>query len=328
MLTCEEKTIIFNLKKSGKSYAEIAAQFKMKRSAVQQVVERYAKPLKKRGRKCKISKGDRRRIISIIEDKNKQGNKVTCNLISKELEINVHRTTILRELKSLKCRFSNIPINFKLTPKAKQERVLICKEFIMNNVNWNNVVFSDEKKFSLYGCDSYYSWFCGNKTPSRVRKVLRAPSIMLWGMITPNGLLSVRFLKGRQNSENYISILKEVVMPIGKINVGNSFIYQQDNCPIHVSFKTKQFMKSVKLDVLKWPPYSPDLNIIENVWSLLSNLVYCDGYPKNISSLKSKILKYVRILNEDKRDSILNLYGSLRKRLCEVIWRKGDRLPY
>lgn len=326
VLTNDEKIRIYNLKKGGMSYRDIGLLMNMKRSAVQQVIDRYGKPLKKRGRKFKISKRDKRRMISIIDDRNDEGKKTTCNLIKNELGLNVHRSTILRELKSLKCHYSNLPSKFKLNYKVKRKRVEKCKEYIINNVNWCDTIFSDEKKFSLYGCDSYYSWFHGNKTPKHIRRVLRAPSVMVWGMITPNGLLSIRFLDGRQNSKKYISLLKDVLIPIGKLNVGDKFIYQQDNCPIHASKETGQFMKTANLNVLKWPAYSPDINIIENVWSILSNLVYQDGYPKNVSLLKSKILESVKIINETKRSSILNLYGSVRKRLCEVIWKKGERL--
>ena len=85
------------------------------------------------------------------------GSKICCTEIRSELNLNVHRTTILRELKSNQFNYSKIPSNFKLTRKVKEKRVELCKEFIINNINWKKVTFFDEKRFSLYGCDSYYS---------------------------------------------------------------------------------------------------------------------------------------------------------------------------
>ena len=47
----------------------------------------------------------------------------------------------------------------------------------------------------------------------------------------------------------------------------NKWLYMQDYAPIHVSKFTKGVLK-VKEDVavFEWPPHSPDLNIIENIW--------------------------------------------------------------
>ena len=55
--------------------------------------------------------------------------------------------------------------------------------------------FSDEKLFTLNGCDSYYCWLYEKHHPQRLRKVLRAPGVMVWAMIQPNRLLSYEILK-------------------------------------------------------------------------------------------------------------------------------------
>ena len=57
-----------------------------------------------------------------------------------------------------------IPIKHMLTSNEKKKSVIFCKYYIIKIFNWSNVIFSDETRFSLYGCDSYYSWFQGNKS--------------------------------------------------------------------------------------------------------------------------------------------------------------------
>jgi transposase len=42
-----------------------------------------------------------------------------------------------------------------------------------------------------------------------------------------------------------------------------------DNASFHKSLKTKELIESVGAHVLFLPPYSPDLNPIENYWALL-----------------------------------------------------------
>ena len=58
--------------------------------------------------------------------------------------------------------------------------------------------------------------------------------------------------------------------------MGNDFVLEQDNCSIHVSKLMKEWMAKVNMTTLEWPARSPDLNLIENVWEMLAQLVY-DG---------------------------------------------------
>ena len=68
------------------------------------------------------------------------------------------------------------------------------------------------------------------------------------------------------------------------------------------------------IDILDWPPYSPDLNIIENIWITMKKYVEKRS-PVTIDDLKVKIQQaWDAIPNSD----ILNLYASLNNILCRV----------
>ena len=76
------------------------------------------------------------------------------------------------------------------------------------------------------------------------------------------------------------------------------------------------------------PPHSPDINIIENLWSVISERVYSTGLISNLRELELRIKEAIHYLVETKLEITTRLYDSIKSRLCEVIFRKGERIKY
>lgn len=76
-------------------------------------------------------------------------------------------------------------------------------------------------------------------------------------------------IDGTMNKDKYLRALNDHAFTSGDRLIGHSFILQQDNAPCHKARMITEFLKDVEVHTLDWPPQSPDLNIIENVWAYI-----------------------------------------------------------
>ena len=96
---------------------------------------------------------------------------------------------------------------------------------------------------------------------------------MIWGCISLSGLVLLRKLRGTLSIAKYCGIQKDDVLTVLKAKY-KRFWFQQDNTRPHVSKTTMSFFVANSVKLLDWPPYSPDLSPIQNMWSILKEILY------------------------------------------------------
>jgi hypothetical protein len=76
-------------------------------------------------------------------------------------------------------------------------------------------------------------------------------------------------------SFEYLDILQTYLVPqVDEWFGSNPCVFQQDNAPCHKSERVTNFLAHKPFDVMEWPPYSPDMSPIENLWAIIKRKVH------------------------------------------------------
>ena len=150
-------------------------------------------------------------------------------------------------------------------------------------------------------------------------------SVMIWAGMSVNGTTGLFFQSPGTtiNGKKYVDLLKdklELHIAIYKCKMS-----MQDSAPCHRSKVVTQFLKSKKIQIQDWPESSPDLNPIENLWTVLKDKV-SEKQPTNTKKLEETI-EAIWVL-ELSAEYCRSLVESMPKRLVAVIKAKGEPTKY
>lgn len=326
-LTPTERSAIWALHEAGYSERQIAKLRKIGRTTVHKQIARKEQfgtfdSLPRSGRpRCTDSMTDR-----LIKREAVKNPFATAKSIANALHNDSFRTpgvhTVRRILSHKYGMKSHRPAKKpKLTSNQKAKRLRFCRAVESWTVDdWSRVLFSDE------------STVCCNNYANRVRRprgerynesytvgTTKFPSrIMVWGCMGWNGLGSMWIVpKGSTiTKEVYIEVLRDHVRP--SMEALDCSIFEQDNATVHTAATAFNWLADNAIATLDWPPNSPDLSCIENLWKDLKVEV--------LSTSDRGVLSPTRANLEEAATYVWNSGNLTLERCRELIRSMPDRI--
>lgn len=325
-LTSDEKGKIIAYKECKLTYREIAEKIGKSKSVVCNFLKNtsgYGKNIKGRTKK-KLSGTDERRILREASNSHCSASKIRTNL-----EINASVDTVRRVIRKAK-HLKRLKLKKKppLNNQRKDSRIVFARNHMTWKAEWHTVVFSDEKRFNLDGPDGFNFYFHDIRKEEHFlsRHHSREKGVMVWGAISYYGTCQLQFVSSKMNATHYKGLLEKAFPDFNNIFGPLPWTFQQDNAPIHTARVVKSWIQEQNVTLMEWPPYSPDLNIIENVWGWMTRKVYESGRQfEDIQSLTDAINTAWR---EVSLNYLKSLYDSLTDRIYEVISKNGGSTHY
>ncbi|UYV81544.1 hypothetical protein LAZ67_20001491 [Cordylochernes scorpioides] len=174
-----------------------------------------------------------------------------------------------------------------LTSPNRHQCLEWCRPRSTWMTEWHRVVFSDESRFCL-SSDSrrvrVWRRHGERSNPAAIveRPTVRQRGIMVWGAIAYDSRSPLLRIQGTMTAQRYVDdVLRPVTLPYLQ-GVPNA-LYQQDNARPHTARISHQALQDVQM--LPWPPYSPELSPIEHVWDIIGRRLHALPQPRSEDEL-------------------------------------------
>ena len=184
----------------------------------------------------------------------------------------------------------------------------------------NTDQFGDEAYFGLARTGKVHWHKRGQPPPTHEVKDLKI-KFMVWGAIGWWGKSELVICDKTIDAPYYIQILGQYLSPFMPNLTRYRFLH--DNATPHIAEKTKNWLSTYGLKLIDdYPPWSPELNPIEHVWSWVHAFV-CAKAPTDRKSLERAVLLAWQEIPEE---VIMGYITNLRNVCQKIIVAEGDHI--
>jgi len=324
----ERYRIISLSKEEGLSHRQIARKMKINKQSVRNTLHKFretnsVRDRPGRGRKRRVSEKEEKTIV-----RNAKKGKCAPQLAveyQKRTGKSVSERTIRRVLKTHHLAYLKVTPIPRLTEDHIAQRLEYTQE--MADVDWRSIIFSDEKSFWLETTVTH-AWQERGKRKT-VKKSRWTKKVHVWGAIGYFHKTKLFIFEKNLNAALYQTILRRHLPPACSPDcprrLQNNWFFVQDNSRLHTTEESMAVLQELTENRLyKHPPNSPDLNIIEDIWSYMDRAVR-HSKVTTLQGLKRTLTKLWNALDWGYvRTSVM----SMPKRLIECTERKGERTHY
>jgi hypothetical protein len=205
-------------------------------------------------------------------------------------------------------------------PEHIEARLAISRDFVMKSDDQQeeflkNVYFSDEKWANCQGGRIKTEWCEKDQEPSVIEYEQYPETVRVWGMIG----VGFKHMVILPSDETITAAVYQeyAITPVLRRLQKKGAIFMQDGAGCHHG--TEKWLTEKKVNWMKWPARSCDLNPIENLWSMIDRKVAAYG-PWGREEVEKFWRKEWDAIPQSQIDTLVRSY---RRRVGDCIERKG-----
>ena len=264
--------------------------------------------IKKTGRKSKVTRENARRVREILTSSS-TSTLGTAKQILEQENVFLSKSTLCRVARSEGLSIQKI----SLKPDVVfTERVMELRYDYADQVSClfvEELWFLDETGFNLHVAP-IRCWSDVGHTPIEAVAPSKGQNISLLMCISSDGIKHFELKDGAYKSPEFVSFIQELAEQFPELQNGRACLVM-DNARIHHARQARQYLEENHIRHVYLPPFSPDLNPIENVFSVLKKRYRGRGVPTTRAQMVAQIGTAIGGLNQGME--LMPYYGRMRR---------------